>query len=75
MEKFRVRLWSVITLKPIVKTLYSIHALTGNQCTDRKISWTWSSLFCFVDKSCSCILNLLQYVDKALGTEAGRLWQ
>ena len=33
------------------------------------------TFFCFVDKSCSCILNLLQYVDKTLGAEAGRLWQ
>ena len=31
----------VITLKQIVKTLYSIRALTGNQCSDRSRDWTW----------------------------------
>ena len=38
----------VIALKLIVTTLCCIRALTGNQCSDCKMGWTWSAVVAVV---------------------------
>ena len=60
----------VISLKQILETLTFILCLhlIGNQCSDCKMGLVGGWGMGFMDKSCSCILNLLQSVGKMLGT-------